>query len=213
MLIILQFTLSIFIAMSARDHEHVHLVGGGAAASQEYLYELCEAICRGVAAQKKSDMFRILYTLPMGGQSIASLSSLCQEATYVMSDKTNGWPGPIEKPIGNYPYHWPDGIHELDGHALGSTLTSRGGEAALYTEMNALMVQNGIEYAEDDVSGASLDPTLVRQARDLEMKFFNDMSVCDRVPRSQLRGKLVKSRWIDFSKGISRALIIAVTWW
>ena len=94
-----------------------------------------------------------------------------------MSDKTIGWPRPIEKPIGSYPEHWSDGIHELDNHALGSTLTSRDGEAALYNEMNALMVQNGIEYAEDDVSGLSLDLALVRQARDLDMKFFNDMGV------------------------------------
>ena len=43
--------------------------------------------------------------------------------------------------------------------------------------MNTLMVLNGIEYAEDDVSGASLDPALVRQVRDLEMQFFNDMGV------------------------------------
>ena len=96
-----------------------------------------------------------------------------------MSDKATWWPGPIEKPIGSYPQNWSDGIHDLDGHALGSTLTSRDGEAALYTEMNALMVQNDIEYAEDDVSGGSPDPALLRQARDLEMKFFNDMGVYD----------------------------------
>ena len=107
-----------------RDHEYVHLVGGRATAAQEYPH--------------------ILYTLPMGGQSIASLSSLCQEATHVMSDKTNGWLRPIEKPIRSYPQHWSDGICELEGHALGSTLTSRDGEAAVYTEMNALMIQNGI---------------------------------------------------------------------
>ena len=64
-----------------------------------------------------------------------------------MSTKTNGWPGPVEKPIGSFPQHWSDGIHELDGHVLGATLASRDGEAALYHEMNALMVQNGIEYA------------------------------------------------------------------
>ena len=127
-----------------RDHEHVHLVGGRAAAAQEYPYEVCEALCQGAAAQKKSDMSHILYTLPMGGQGIASLSSLCQEATFVMSDKTNGWPGLIEKPIGSFTQHSTGGIHEPDGHALGYTLTSRDGEAALYHEMNALMGQNGI---------------------------------------------------------------------
>ena len=42
---------------------------------------------------------------------------------------------------------------------------------------------------------------MFRQARDLAMKFFNDMGVYDRVPRSQLRGKLIKTRWIDIHKG------------
>ena len=75
------------------------------------------------------------------------------------------------------------------------------------------MVLNGIEYAEDDVFGASLNPALVRQARDLEMELFNDMGVYDRVPRLQLRGKLSKIRWIYIDKrGISRARIIAVAW-
>ena len=60
-----------------------------------------------------------------------------------------------------------------------STLTSRDGEEHLCHEMNVLMFQNGIEYAEDDVSAASFDPESVRQARDLEMKFFNDMGVYD----------------------------------
>ena len=176
-------------------------MGGKAAAAKEYPYELCEAICGGVAAQNTSDMSRIFSMLPMCERNIASLSSLCQEATYDMSEKTRGWPVPVEKPIGDYPQHWPDSIHELDSHALGSTLISRDGEAALYHEMSALMVQNGIEYAEDDVSGALLDPTLVREARDLEMKFFNDMGVYDRVPRSQLRCKLITTCWIDMHKG------------
>ena len=67
--------------------------------------------------------------------------------------------------------------------------------------MNALMVQNGIGYAEDDVSAASLNPALVRQARDLKIKFCNDMDVYDRVPRSQLRGKLIQMSWIDIHTG------------
>ena len=143
----------------------------------------------------------ILSTLQIGERNIASFSSHCQVVSYVMSDKTNGWLGPVEKPIGDYPQHWSGGIHELDGHALGSTLTSRDGEAALYHEMNAFWCQNGIEYAEDDVSRASVDPALVRQACDPEMKFFNDMGVYDGMPKSQLRGQLLKIRWIAINKG------------
>ena len=37
------------------DHDHVPLVGGRDAGAQVYPQALCEAICLGVAAQKKSD--------------------------------------------------------------------------------------------------------------------------------------------------------------
>ena len=88
-----------------------------------------------------------------------------------MSDKTNGWLGPVERPIGSDPQHWSNGIHELVGHALDTTSASRDGEVALHHEMNACMI-HGTEHAEDDVPGASLDPALVRQARDLDIQLF-----------------------------------------
>ena len=187
-----------------KDHEHVHLVGGRASAAQEYPRELCEAICRGVANQKKHDLSTKFATLPMCEKRVQSLNSLCCEATGNTS--IPDWPAPVEKPIGEYPTHWSDGIHDRDGHALGSTPTDTEGEAILYGELNALMAENGVEYACDDVSSAYLDPKLVRQARDLEMKFFNDMAVYTRVLRSeQLRckGKIIKTRWIDINKGDS----------
>ena len=37
-------------------HDHVPLVGGRAAGAAVYPQALCEAICRGVANQKKADM-------------------------------------------------------------------------------------------------------------------------------------------------------------
>ena len=63
----------------------------------------------------------------------------------------------MESSIGDDPFDWSVGMHDSDGHAPGPTSPSRDGETALYHEMNALMFQNGIEYAEDDVSGASLE--------------------------------------------------------
>ena len=59
-----------------RDHEHVHLIGGRAAAAQEYPRELCESIRRGLAAQKKADFFTIFTTLPMNAGNVLSLSIL-----------------------------------------------------------------------------------------------------------------------------------------
>ena len=52
----------------------------------------------------------------------------------------------------------------------------------------------------DDVSSAALDPELVMQTRNLEMKLFSDMGVYTRVPRSSIRGKVIKTRWIDVNK-------------
>ena len=51
--------------------------------------------------------------------------------------------------------------------------------------------------------------THVRQARELETKFFTDMGVYIRIPRvDQVRckGKSIKTRWIVINKGVSIAL-------
>ena len=104
-------------------------MGGRAAAAQKYPYELCEAICRGVAARKKADTSRIFSALPMCERDVSSLSSLCQEATFDMSGQKSCWLGLADKCIGDDPQCCSDGIHELDGHALVSTLVSRGNEA------------------------------------------------------------------------------------
>ena len=62
------------------------------------------------------------------------------------------------------------------------------------------MIQDGIGYATEDVSGAYLDPVLVAEARKVEMKFFEDMKVYDRVDRAEMQrrgGNIIKTRWID----------------
>ena len=65
-------------------------------------------------------------------------------------------------------------------------------------------MKNGIEEASDDVSGAYLDPALVQAGRILEMNYFRDMKVYERVPRSHLAttgGKIIGTMWIDTNKG------------
>ena len=71
-----------------RDHDHVPLVGGRVAAAAIYPHDLCCAICRGLSAQTKEDAgFRIESPLLDKG-GVASLSSLCKEATTVeLNDK------------------------------------------------------------------------------------------------------------------------------
>ena len=179
----------------------MHLVGGRASAAQEYPAGLCEAICRGVAKQKRLDLSRKFTTLPMAPKQLQSLSSLCREAT--SGESVGSWPSGVVCPVGDYPTHWSDGIHDRDGHGLATSIDNTGGEEALVRELNVLMCQHGVAYAYDDVSNAALEPDLVKQARVLEMKFFSDMGVYTRVPRSSMKGKIIKTRWIDVNKGDS----------
>ena len=61
-----------------------------------------------------------------------------------------------------------------------------------------------MEYASDDVSGADLDPELVKAGRAVEMGFFKNMVVYDRVPRAEQKethGKVIGTKWIDTNKG------------
>ena len=57
----------------------------------------------------------------------------------------------------------------------------------------------------DDVSGMELGPTKVREAREMEMQYYETMQVYDKVPLSQCwerTGKPpLKARWIDTDKG------------
>ena len=134
-------------------------------------------------------------------QCTSSLSSLCREATH---EEKGSWPSRVEKPIGSYPVGWSDGVHDADGHGLRAKLEDHSGEDILSGELGALMVHEGGEWACDDVSNAVLNPKLVREARELEMAYFDDMKVYDRVDRSVQQacgGKLIKTRWIDVNKG------------
>ena len=246
------------------NHEHVHLLGGRASAAQEYPKQLCEAICRGLAAQKKADLSYRFTTVPMGNSSVSSFLSLCCETTLSDSNQVNSdngvdagkhileqvaesrggdrgvcagkviedvveevgrgyssdrrtssltrattaelgnWPSFLKVPVGDFPAHWGDGVHDDDGHGLRDGPKDNRGELSLRGELSALMMQCGVEYVTDDVSGAHLDPKLVSEARKVEMQFFEDMKVYDRVDRNEMiqrGGKSIKTRWIDVNKG------------
>ena len=87
------------------------------------------------------------------------------------------------KPAGIWPENWTDELHEYDGHGVDCKADDYTGEGILNNSINTLYVQNGIQYAEDDVSGVQLDPGLVHAGRAVEMDFFKTMGVYDRVPR------------------------------
>ena len=63
---------------------------------------------------------------------------------------------------------------------------------------------DGDQVAFDDVTGASLDPTLVKEARNKEMEYFRKMQVYKKVPRSKCFAATGKGpigvRWIDVNK-------------
>ena len=113
-------------------------------------------------------------------------------------------PGVVLKPEGEWPGHWGDFTHENDGHGLDAMPDDQDGENILGKELMSIYVQNGIESANDDVSGADLNPTMVHEARATEMGFFKGMGVYDRVPRSEqweTGGKIIGTKWIDTNKG------------
>ena len=81
------------------------------------------------------------------------------------------------KAIGDWPESCLDNIHEFNGHGVDDLPEHSSGEAILKRELDSLYVQNGIEGAVDVVSGATLDPGLVRTGYKFEMGCFKTMGV------------------------------------
>ena len=106
----------------------MHLVGGRASAAQEYPRELCQAICRGIAAQKECDLEYRFATLPMSSVELVDFSHVCCQATGRLGEvsslckidegTTSVWQAPIIRPVGDFPSHWHDGVHDIDGHGM-----------------------------------------------------------------------------------------------
>ena len=89
---------------------------------------------------------------------------------------------------------------------MDATPENREGEILLQDELLSLYIRHGVEESIDDVSGAYLDPELVKAGRDVEMGFFKNMRVYDRVPRAEQKqtgGKIIGTKWIDVNKGDS----------
>ena len=72
--------------------------------------------------------------------------------------------------------------------------------------MNSIVEKyGGVVDSWDDVTGAALDIRLLREARAVEMAFFDKMGVwAERLPRSVAKargGKIISGRWVDTNKG------------
>ena len=102
------------------DHSHVPLVGGRAAGAQVYPQMLCEAIFRGVARQQREDAATGVSTVRMSAEEVRSF-------THHICNLNEGRKRGIQNicsvneaedgtaPIGQYPEHWVDTWHELEG--------------------------------------------------------------------------------------------------
>ena len=146
---------------------HVHLMGGRAAAAQEYPQELCRAVCKGLAAQKRYDLSTRFSTTPMSSLASVEFSRVCCQAaaderescddnvsslcTKIAGDQSV-WLAPIIKPVGVYPGHWNDGVHDCDGHGIKDRADDDKGDVLLNGELSALYVREGLAQAIDDVS-------------------------------------------------------------
>ena len=72
--------------------------------------------------------------------------------------------------------------------------------------MYGLVCKISIWQAWDDVSNAELNPSDVKEARKLEMEYFEKLGVYVRVDWSALEkagGNLIGTRWVDVNKGDS----------
>ena len=72
-----------------KSHDHVHLVGGRAAAAAIYPDGLCEAICRGLVAQKKQENQNVISSLPISHDVLLSLSTLSREAAVLVEGEND----------------------------------------------------------------------------------------------------------------------------
>ena len=104
------------------DHAHVPLVGGRAAGAQVYPQALCEAICRGVAKQKRMDQ-STQTSVSTGrmteGEVKRFATHLCSlqvkgsaNISRLLSTKVKDG---VTRPVGEYPDHWMDSWHEDEG--------------------------------------------------------------------------------------------------
>ena len=110
----------------------------------------------------------------------------------------------VTTPVGNYPEHWIDSWHELEGGDDRFGVRPQYGVTLFQAEMNGLSFKNGYETAWDDVSNEYLVPEFVHAARALEMEYFHKLGVYEKVSREDQMatgGKIIGVRWVDVNKG------------
>ena len=155
-------------------------VGGHAAGAQVYPQMLCEAICRGVARQQREDAAMGVSTWRMSSEEIRSFAyHICKlnegRKRGIQKILSVNETEDVTSPTGQYPEHWVDTWHELEGGDDRFRLRPQNGVTRLRAEMNGLSYKSGYETAWDDVSNENLVPELVHAARAEEMAYFEKL--------------------------------------
>ena len=76
-----------------KSHDHQPLVGGRASKAQEYPYESCRAICRGLSRQKQHDKIQSVRPGPLGIRQLKSLISWLSKRNFLeeFADKPDNY--------------------------------------------------------------------------------------------------------------------------
>ena len=110
----------------------------------------------------------------------------------------------ITGPVGDDPDWWIDTWHDEDRGCDNRGVQPQNGVTLLRQGMDGLACKNGYETTWADVTNASLNPVLMRKAREVEMEYFERLGVYERVPRSHQvasGGQVIGVRWVDINKG------------
>ena len=161
--------------------EHVHLLNGKAAAAV-YPEELCRAICRGLAQQKKAHIRNLATSRELRPKEVREAVMTMMDAaeetragdaikslTTRATARGAGGDNEVVRPKGEWPDEWMDRLHEEEGGMDKFGVRMTDGREHLKREVGSMMMREGMAEAWDDVSGAWLDPALVAEARRTEM--------------------------------------------
>ena len=171
--------------------------------------DVCEAICRGLARKQKEDAAMGVSTMKMSDAEVRSFAHyVCNlhegKKSGIRKISSINETGNSTTPVGDYPEHWVDNWHGLEGGNDLYGVRPQSGVTLLQAEMNGLSYNCGYETAWDDASNENIVPELVHAARALEMEYFHKLGVYESVTRDHQAcagGKIIGVRWVDVNKG------------
>ena len=141
---------------------------------------ICEAICEGVANRKKHDQSNTVSTSKMTYMGLKRFVRHVCDLQGSNHDAVEGIPlttmrDGAHRHTAEYPGHWLDDWHEEDGGDDRRGVRPQIGVTLLKKETEGLSFKSG--YALDHVTNAELIPDLVKQARQVEMCYFQKLGV------------------------------------